>query len=57
MRKRILGVSLAQTPASDQGWLHLEEIATVELTSEDAAHPIEEALLPMATFHWRLKKK
>ena len=53
MRKRILGVSLPQTPAPDQGWLHLEDIASVELTSEDAAHPIEAALLPVATSGWR----
>ena len=53
MRKRILGVSLPQTPASDQGWLQLQDIATVELTSETAAHPIEEALLPAATSGWR----
>jgi hypothetical protein len=53
MRKRTIAVSLPQTPAPNQGWLHLEEIATVELTSEDAAHPIEEALLPGATSGWR----
>jgi hypothetical protein len=53
MRKRILGVNLPHTPASNQGWLDLEDIATVELTSEDTAHPIEEALLPAATSGWR----
>ena len=53
MRKRILGVSQPQTPAPDQGWLHLEDIATVELTSETATHPIEAALLPGATSGWR----
>ena len=53
MRKQILSSSPQQTPAPDQGWLHLEEIARVELTSEDAAHPIEGALLPAATRGWR----
>jgi hypothetical protein len=56
MRKRILGVSLPPTPAPDQGWLHLEEIARVDLTSEDAAHPIEAALLPAATSGWRAEQ-
>ncbi|HJQ23100.1 MAG TPA: hypothetical protein VKA60_04230 [Blastocatellia bacterium] len=53
MRKRTIAVSLPQTPAPKQGWLHLEDIATVELTSEDAAHPIEGALLPAAASGWR----
>ena len=53
MRKRILDVGLPPIPAANQGWLHLEEIAIVEITSEDAAHPIEAALLPAATSGWR----
>ncbi|MFL6278140.1 MAG: carbohydrate-binding protein [Blastocatellia bacterium] len=53
MRKHIVGESRPQNPPSNQGWLHLEDIASVELTSEDAAHPIEAALLPGATSGWR----
>jgi len=54
MRKHIVGESQPQkTPVSNQDWLQLEEIARVELTSEDAAHPIEAALLPGATSGWR----
>jgi hypothetical protein len=53
MRKHVLGVKLPQVSASDQGWLDLEDVATVELTSEDAEHPIEGALLRDATSGWR----
>src|SRR4051812_47065468 len=53
MRKHIVGESRPQNPPSNQGWLHLEDIASVELSSEDAAHPIEAALLPGATSGWR----
>ena len=56
MRKQILGSSPPQAPAANQGWLHLEDIARVELTSEDAAHPIEAALLPAATSGWRAQQ-
>ena len=42
MRKRITGLHHAQPgDESDQGWLDIEEIATVEVTSEDPDFPIE----------------
>lgn len=40
MRKHII----AQEPQGDRGWLDLEKVAQVEITSEDSAHPIELAL-------------
>ena len=44
MRKRILGPYHAQQgDQSDKGWLDLEQIATVEVTSEDPSFPIEYA--------------
>src|SRR4051812_29238540 len=44
MRKRIVGTHHAQHGAqSDKGWLDLEQIATVEVTSEDPSFPIENA--------------
>jgi hypothetical protein len=53
MRKRIIA-PVEQTDASrDQDWLQLEGLAEVEITSEDAAHPIEAALLPGSTSGWR----
>ncbi|MGH8290709.1 MAG: carbohydrate-binding protein [Steroidobacteraceae bacterium] len=46
MRKRIINSIQQRTASPDQGWLNVEDIAEVEVTSEDAAHPIESALLP-----------
>ena len=44
MRKRIVGPHHAeQRGQSDRGWLDLEQIATVEATSEDPGFPIESA--------------
>src|SRR5258708_33978559 len=45
MRKRIVGSHHArQGGQSDKEWLDLEQIATVEVTSEDPSFPIEYAL-------------
>jgi hypothetical protein len=44
MRKRITGPRHIRTGGeSDQGWLDLERMATVEVTSEDSSFPIESA--------------
>jgi hypothetical protein len=53
MRKRIIA-QVQKTPESpDQDWLNIEGIAEVEVTSEDAAHPIESALLTGRASGWR----
>ncbi len=44
MRKRIVDKDVQETAPADQGWLDVERLAEVELTSEDAAHPFESAL-------------
>ena len=44
IRKRIINESLKESLPSDQNWLDLEHIAQVEITSEDAEHPVEAAL-------------
>src|SRR5215218_1116748 len=45
MRKRITGPHHAKSGGEpDQGWLDLEGLATVEVTSEDPNFPIESAL-------------
>lgn len=49
MRKRIIG-NLHHVTTS---WLNLEELAEVEITSEDITHPIEAALLPSGTNGWK----
>jgi hypothetical protein len=40
MRKRLI----EQRPAGSEGWLDLDRLARVEITSEDATHPIDFAL-------------
>lgn len=53
MRKRILAPVAPDLPRGASDWLDLEEVAEVELTSEDAAYPIEAALRPGAGPGWR----
>lgn len=46
MRKQVVGASRTGAPGiNGQGWLDLETVASVELTSENSAFPIEDALL------------
>jgi hypothetical protein len=53
MRKSIVSPNpTTKTPISDN-WRDLERIARVEITSEDAAFPIEHALGKAATTGWR----
>ncbi|HET9607421.1 MAG TPA: hypothetical protein VFO87_10225 [Nitrospira sp.] len=53
MRKRIIGQKEETSASSEQGWLNVEGLAEVEITSEDATHPIESALLLGETSGWR----
>src|SRR5213596_2520859 len=53
MRKRISSQPQRESPSANTGWLDLEALARVEVTSEDAAHPIESALLPIGATGWR----
>jgi hypothetical protein len=59
MRKRIVGTQRGtQIWDSDPNrWLDLDQIATVEVTSEDAAFPIESALLLHNGPGWRASEK
>jgi hypothetical protein len=52
MIKRIVGQEI-QHVAPNQVWLNLDALAHVEVTSEDSAHPIESALLPVSKSGWR----
>ena len=47
MRKHITGDDTWQSDNSSRSgdWLDLEQLARVEITSEDAEHPVESALL------------
>ena len=53
MRKRIITSVQQETAPPELEWLNIEMLAEVEITSEDAAHPIESALLPGRTQGWR----
>jgi hypothetical protein len=53
MRKRILDTNAPETPATEPAWLDLERLARVELSSEEAAHPVEAALIPGDRRGWR----
>jgi hypothetical protein len=53
MRKRIITPVQQETGPPDLKWLNMEELAEVEITSEDPAHPIESALLPGWASGWR----
>jgi hypothetical protein len=53
MRKRIIAPVQEETASRDQDWLNVEELAEVEVTSEDTAHPIESALLSGRASGWR----
>lgn len=53
MRKRIIDQVQQETAPPNRDWLNVEGLAEVEITSEDAAHPIESALLPGRASGWR----
>jgi hypothetical protein len=53
MRKRILSPSSSTEPRPDHDWLDLDHLAQVEISSEDAAHPIESALSKGVGAGWR----
>lgn len=53
MRKRIINQGIQDVSPTNQQWLNMETLAQVEVTSEDAAHPIESALIPGTGSGWR----
>jgi hypothetical protein len=53
MRKRVIQPVPNTTLRDDQTWVPLEELAQVELTSEDPAYPIESAFRPGDAPGWR----
>ena len=52
MRKRIIGPGPGKIAAAEPGWMDLERLAQVEITSEDVDHPIESALIPATGPGW-----
>lgn len=53
MRKRIIGTVPTTAPDTDMTWLPLDQIAAVEVSSEEPSHPIEDALLGRSDIGWR----
>jgi hypothetical protein len=53
MRKRLINHDAQKHAPVDEGWLDLEKLAQVEVSSEQAQHPIEAALLPGGSAGWR----
>jgi len=53
MRKRIINQGAEGASTADKHWLDLEGLAQAEVSSEDAAHPIESALIPNTGSGWR----
>ena len=53
MRKRLIAPVQPETAPPAHDWLNLEDLAEVEMSSEDASHPIESALLPGQGPGWR----
>jgi hypothetical protein len=54
MRKRIIDESPRTSPPPvGERWLDLDTLALVEVTSEDAAHPVESALVEGNGSGWR----
>lgn len=53
MRKRIINQAPQNVSSVDPSWLDLQRLAQVEVTSEEAAHPIEAALIPSVGSGWR----
>ena len=53
MIKRIIGPDTKDISSAGEGWLNLDTLAQVEVTSEDAAHPVEMGLLPLRESGWR----
>ena len=53
MLKRIIGQETQDVSPAKQHWLNVDALAQVEVTSEDAAYPIESGLLPGTESGWR----
>ena len=53
MRKRIINHDTQRSSRQNEGWRDLENLATVEVSSEEEQHPIEAALVPGASSGWR----
>jgi len=53
MRKRIIQQDTQRVSPLNKQWLNVEQLAQIEISSEDPAYPIEAALTPGAGPGWR----
>jgi len=53
MRKRMIERDRHEVSETEHHWLNLEALALAEMTSEDAAHPLESALTSGSSPGWR----
>src|SRR5690349_19989569 len=53
MQKRMIDRSERASPPAEHYWLDIEPFVQLEITSQDAAHPIESALLSDQDGGWR----
>jgi len=53
MRKRMIERDKHEVSETEHHWLNLEALALAEMTSEDAAHPLESALTAGSSPGWR----
>src|SRR6266852_5021631 len=53
MRKRLITPIPQAAPPRDEGWLDIERVAVVEVTSEEKGYPVESALVSGETEGWR----
>jgi len=57
MRKRLITPIRQASPMAEPAWLHLDRVASVEVTSEDKEHPIEGALVHGDSRGWRASER
>ena len=53
MRKQIITNATPEKGRPEDNWLDLEHITQVEVSSEDAEHPVESALIPGSGLGWK----
>jgi len=53
MRKRLIAEVGQATPPATENWNEAQDVAEVEVTSEDSSHPVESALIPGEAGGWR----
>ena len=53
MRKKLISRMADAAPDGGEGWLDVEGLALLGVTSEEPEHPVESALLPATSPGWR----